>query len=170
MSDASPARAARNAAILAAEAQFRERAAAIVSLVLRRAHGGDPFCLRLCLERALPAGRIAPTVALAPDYDPGNLTYVFGAIGAALDEGRINVRQTSRLLDALGAPPDRRFAPSGAGSMRARPGVGEVRKFADIEADLAQALAALGLDDFITVAPRGPGGILENRTNTEQTP
>ena len=130
-----------------------------MSLVLRRAHGGDPVCLRLCLERALPAGRIPPAVNLASDYDPGNLKRVFGAIGAALDQGRINIRQASRLLDALGAP------------VRARPGVTQVRKFADIEADLAQALAALGLDDFITAAPRAPGGILEHRqTNTEETP
>ena len=62
--------ATRNAAIHVAEAAFRERAAHIVSLVLRRAHGGDPVCLRLCLERALPAGRIPPAVCLAPGYDP----------------------------------------------------------------------------------------------------
>jgi hypothetical protein len=96
--------AARNAAIHAAEAQFRERAASIVSLVLRRAHGGDPVCLRLCLERALPAGRIPPPVALGPDHDPGNLERVFGAIGAAVGQGRINIRQASRLLDSLSAP------------------------------------------------------------------
>ena len=151
--------AARNAAIHAAEARFRAGAADIVSLVLRRAHGGDPACLRLCLERALPAGRLPPPVALAPDYDPGNLKRVFGAVGAALDDGRINIRQASRLLDALGAP------------VRARADVTQVRKFADIEADLAQCLAALGLDDFITVAPRGPGGILENhQPNREENP
>jgi hypothetical protein len=158
----SPRLAARNAAIHAAEARFRGQAADIVSLVLRRAHGGDPACLKLCLERALPAGRVPPPLELAPDYDPGNLKYVFGAIGTALDDGRINVRQASRLLDVLGAPPDRRFAPSGAGSMRALPGVTQVHKFAEIEADLAQSLAAIGMDHFITVAPRGPGGILEN--------
>jgi hypothetical protein len=155
----SPVLAARNAAIHAAEAAFRERAASIVSLVLRRAHGGDPVCLRLCLERALPAGRIPPSVELAPDYDPGNLKHVFVTVAAGLDQGRINIRQASRLLDALGAP------------VRARPGVAQLRKFADIEAGLAETLAALGLDDFITVAPRGPGGILENHpTNTEETP
>jgi len=143
-------RAARNAAVLAAEAQFRARAADIVSIVLRRAHGGDPVCLKLCLERALPAGRVPPAVEIAPDYDPENLKRVFGAVAAALDQGRINLRQASRLLDALGAP------------VRARPGVAQVRKFADIEADIAQCLAALGLDDFLTVAPRGPGGILEH--------
>jgi hypothetical protein len=147
-------RAARNAAVLAAEAAFHARAADIVSLVLRRAHGGDPVCLELCLERALPAGRMPPAIALAPDYDPGNLARVFGAIAAALDDGRINVRQAARLLDALGAP------------VRARPGVTQVRKFADIEADLAQCLAAIGMDHFLTIAPRGPGGILENK----QTP
>jgi hypothetical protein len=159
MSEVPPILAARNAAIHAAEARFRAGAASIVSLVLRRAHGGDPACLRLCLERALPAGRIPPPVELAPDYDPGNLKLVFGAIGAALDQDRITIRQASRLLDALGAP------------VRARADVKQVRAFADIEADLAQALAALGLDDFITVAPRGPGGILENyQPNTEETP
>jgi hypothetical protein len=71
----SQSRATRNAAILAAEATFRERAADIVSLVLRRAHGGDPVCLGLALERALPAGRIPPPIALAPDYNPGTLKY-----------------------------------------------------------------------------------------------
>ena len=151
--------AARNAAIHAAEAHFRAGAEDIVSLVLRRAHGGDPVCLRLCLERALPAGRIPPAIDLAPDYDPGNLKLVFGAIGAALDQDRITIRQASRLLDALGAP------------VRARADVTQVRKCADIEADLAQALAAIGMDHFLTVAPRGPGGILENYpTNTEETP
>jgi hypothetical protein len=151
--------AARNTAIHAAEALFRAQAANIVSLLLRRAHGGDPVCLELCLERALPAGRIPPRLPLAPDYDPDNLMRVFGAIGAALDAGRINVRQASRLLDALGAP------------VRARPGVALVRKFADIEAGLAQALAALGMDDCLTVAPCGPGGILEHyQTKTEENP
>jgi len=67
MSEAPPSLAARNAAIHAAEARFRAGAASIVSLVLRRAHGGDPVCLKLCLERALPAGRIPPPLALAPD-------------------------------------------------------------------------------------------------------
>ena len=57
-SQATPAH--RNAAILAAEALFHDRAADIVSVVMRRAHGGDPVCLRLCLERALPAGRLPP--------------------------------------------------------------------------------------------------------------
>jgi hypothetical protein len=162
MTDHQPSQlAARNAAIHAAEAAFRERAASIVSLVLRRAHGGDPVCLRLALERALPAGRLPPAVDLAPDYDPGNLKVVFGAVGAALDQGRINIRQASRLIDALGAP------------VRARPAVTQVRKFADIEADLAACLGGLALDDFITVAPRGPGGILEHEstnTDTEETP
>ena len=65
----------RNAATLAAEAAFRARAADIVSLVLRRAHGGDPVCLGPALERALPAGRIPPAVEIAGDYDPGNLKY-----------------------------------------------------------------------------------------------
>ncbi|MBV8753829.1 MAG: hypothetical protein JO328_13295 [Hyphomicrobiales bacterium] len=167
--------AARNAPILAAMAQFAECAAGIVSVVMRRAQGGDPVCLKLCLARALPVGRLPPPIDLVPGYDPANLNRNFAAIGALVVENRINIRQASRLLDSLGAPPDRRFAPSGAGSRRLRPAVAQVRKFAEIEAGLAKALAALGMDDFVTVAPRAPGGIgenypIDNQTNTEQTP
>jgi hypothetical protein len=159
MSKAPLTLATRNAAIHAAEAQFRQQAADIVSIVLRRAHGGDPVCLKLCLERALPAGRLPPKVDLAPGYDPGNLECTFDMIGTALTEGRINIREASRLLDALGA------------GVRARASVTQVRAFAEIEADIAKTLAALGLDDFITVAPRGPGGILEHhQPNREETP
>ena len=140
--------AGRNAPILAAEAAFAQRAGEIVSVVMRRAHGGDPVCLRLCLQRALPVGRLPPPVDLAPGYDPANLNRTFDAIGALVGENRIHLRQASRLLNALGAP------------VRARPAVAQVRKFAEIEADLAKTLASLGRDDFLTVAPRAPGGIL----------
>ena len=149
--------AARNAPILAAMAQFAERAAEIVSVVIRRAQGGDPVCLKLCLARVLPVGRLPPRIDIAPDYDPGNLNRIFTAIGALLERHRINIRQASRLLDCLGAP------------VRLRPAVAQVRKFANIEAGLAKTLAALGLDDFLTVAPGAPGGIFETQlTNQEQ--
>ena len=149
-----PALAARNAPILAAMAQFAEHAAEIVSVVIRRAQGGDPVCLKLCLARALPAGRLPPPIALAPGFDPWKLNRVFKAIDALVAAKRINIRQASRYLDALGAP------------VRLRPAVAQVRKFADIEADLAKRLAALGRDDFVTVAPGAPGGIFEiQRTN-----
>jgi hypothetical protein len=149
--------AARNAAILAAEAAFGEQAAGIVSVIIRRAEGGDPVCLRLCLARALPAGRLPPPIALAPGFDPANLNRVFKAIGTLVEAKRINIRQASRYLDALGAP------------VRLRPAVAQVRKFADIEADLAKRLASLGRDDFVTVAPRAPDLILESQQpNQEQ--
>ena len=125
-------------------------------------------CASSSASRALPVGRRAPRIDSAPGYDPGNLNRIFTAIGALLERSRINIRQASRLLDSLGAPPDRRFAPSGAGSVRLRPAVTQVRQFAAIEGGLARTLAALGLDDFLTVAPGAPGGIFENRTNQEQ--
>ena len=149
--------AARNAPILAAMAQFAEKAADIVKVVIRRAQGGDPVCLKLCLKRALPVGRLAPKLDLAPGYDPGNLRRMFTAIGALLERHCINIRQASGLLDCLGAP------------VRLRPAVAQVRKFADIEACLAKTLAALGLDTFLTVAPVAPGGIFDALlTNQEQ--
>jgi hypothetical protein len=148
MSEPQSTPAARNAPILAARALFEARAAGIVSVIIRRAEGGDPVCLRLCLARALPFGRLPPPIALAPGFDPWNLNRVFAAIGTLVAANGINIRQASRLLDALGAP------------VRARPAVAQVRKFAEIEADLAKTLASLGLDDFLTVAPRAPGGIL----------
>jgi hypothetical protein len=130
----------RNAPILAAEARFAAWAVRFVSLVMARAEGGDPAAMRLCLERVLPAGRLAPR-DLGPACDPANLRRAFGAIGAALADGRINIRQASRLLDALGAP------------VRARPAAGEVRAFAAIEATLAKTLAAMGIDHVFTVPP-----------------
>ena len=151
-----PALAARNAPILAAMAQFAEHAAEIVSTVIRRAQGGDPVCLKLCLKRALPVGRLAPKIDLAPDYDPGNLQRMFTAIGALLERHCINIRQASRLLDCLGAP------------VRLRPAVAEVRKYANIEAGLAKTLSALGLDTFLTVAPAAPGGIFDKLTSQGQ--
>jgi hypothetical protein len=148
---------ARNAPILAAEAAFAERAASIVSVIIRRAEGGDPVCLKLCLARALPAGRLPPPIALAPGFDPANLNRVFAAIRTLVEENGINIRQASQYLDALGAP------------VRLRPAVAQVRQFAEIEADLAKILASLGRDDFLTVAPRAPGAILQNKqTNQEQ--
>ena len=165
-----PALAARNAPILAAMAQFAEQASAIVSVLIRRAQGGDPVCLKLCLKRALPVGRLAPKIDIAPGYDPGNLKGMFTAIGALLERHCINIRQASRLLDCLGAPPDRRSAPSGAGSMRLRPAIVQIRKYANIEAGLAKTLSALGLDDILTVAPGGFGGVFETHQTNQAPP
>src|SRR5262249_38187381 len=134
-------------------------AANIVSLVLPRAHGGEPVCLELCLERALPPARIAPPLNLAPDYGASNLQRVVGAIGAAPDQGRLNIRQAPRLLDPPAAPG------------LAAPSVAQVREYAEIKPAPARALAAIGLDHCRTVAPCGPGGILENhQIKREQTP
>jgi hypothetical protein len=139
-------------------AQFAERAAEIVSVVIRRAQGGDPVCLKLCLTRALPVGRRPPRLDIAPGYDPANLNRTFTAIGALLERSRINIRQASRLLDSLGAP------------VRLRTAVAQVRQFADIEAGLARTLGALGIDDFLTVAPGAPGGILETQQTNQAPP
>ncbi|MBV8755085.1 MAG: hypothetical protein JO328_19695 [Hyphomicrobiales bacterium] len=51
-------------------AQFAEHAAEIVSVVIRRAQGGDPVYLKLCLARVLPVGRVPPRPDNAPRREP----------------------------------------------------------------------------------------------------
>ena len=60
---------------------------------------------------------------------------------AAGGVGRDVPQAASERLDCLGAP------------VRLRHAVAQVRKFADIEAGLAKTLGAIGIDDFLTVAP-----------------
>jgi hypothetical protein len=150
--------AARNRPMLAAEALFAQRAERIVRLVIARAEGGDPVCLRLCLERALPAGR-APPLDLGPVHDRASLKRACGEIGDALEAGRINIRQAMALLHGLG------------GDAWRLPMAATVRAYAQAEAELAKAAAAMAQDHGITVAPRARGGLLDrHQTNTEKTP
>jgi hypothetical protein len=154
---ASP-RASRNAPILDAEALFAQRAERIVRLVIARAEGGDPVCLRLCLERALPAGR-EPPLDLGPVHDRASLKRACGEIGDALAAGRINIRQAMTLLHGLG------------GDAWRLPMAATVRAYAQAEAELAKAAAAMAQDHGITVAPRARGGMLDpDQTNKETTP
>lgn len=150
--------AARNAPILAAEALFARRAERIVRLVIARAEGGDPVCLRLCLERALPAGR-EPPLDLGPVHDRASLKRACGEIGDALEAGRINIRQAMTLLHGLG------------GDAWRLPTAATVRAYARAEAGLAKAAAAMAQDHSITVAPRARGRMLDpKQTNKEATP
>jgi hypothetical protein len=127
---------ARNRAILAAEARFAARAEAFVGHIMARAEGGDPVAIRLCMERAVPLGRAG---APAPAEDRDAARRAIAEITAALVAGRINVRQTMWMLDALGD------------DVRRLPGVAALRPLAKAEADLAQAMGAMGMDHFITV-------------------
>jgi hypothetical protein len=136
--------AARNRPLLAAEARFGAWAERLVGRVIARAEGGDPVAMRLCMARAVPVGR-RPPLALGPVEDRAGARRAIGEITAALGAGRINIRQTAACLAALGE------------QGRNLPGLAAVRAAAQVEADLAQATGAMGMDHFFTVPPAAPG-------------
>jgi hypothetical protein len=136
--------ASRNRDLLAAEARFGAWADRLVGRVIARAEGGDPAAMRLCMARAVPVGR-RPPLALAPVEDRDSARRAIEEITAALDAGRINVRQTMACLMALGE------------QGRDLPGLAAVRAAARVEADLAQTMGAMGMDHFFTVPPAAPG-------------
>jgi hypothetical protein len=140
MPDPASPLAARNRDLLAAEARFGAWAERLVGQVMARAEGGDPAAMRLCMERAVPVGR-RPPLPLAPVEDRGGARRAIEEITAALDARRINIRQTMACLAALGD------------QGRNLPGLAAVRAAAKVEADLAQAMGAMGMDHFFTVPP-----------------
>jgi hypothetical protein len=146
--------AARNRDLLAAEARFGAWAERLVGGVIARAEGGDPAAMRLCMARAVPVGR-RPPLPLGPVADRGGARRAIGEIAAALCAGRINIRQTAACLAALGE------------QGRDLPGLAAVRAAAKVEADLAQAMGAMGTDHFFTVPPARAAAA--EATNANQT-
>jgi hypothetical protein len=149
--------ASRNRELLAAEARFGAWAERLVGRIMARAEGGDPVAMRLCMQRAVPVRR-GPPLPLTPAETPGDVRRAMAQIAAALDAGRINIRQAMACLDALGD------------DVRRLPGVAAVRAAARIEADLAQVMGAMGLDHVFTVPPRSPAAHADpDPTNEEPT-
>lgn len=121
---------------------------------MARAEGGDPVAMRLCMQRAVPVRR-GPPLPLGPVEDRAGARRAIAEITAALDGGRINIRQTMASLDALGD------------HVRRLPGVAAVRAAARVEADLARVMGAMGLDHVFTVPPAALAGA--GSTNEEPT-
>jgi hypothetical protein len=135
---------ARNQATLALEAMFDAQAEALVHGIIDRAVGGHPAAMRLCLARALPVGRGRPLpIRLPPVENPEDMRKAIADIDAAFAAGTITIREAAALLGALD------------GHMGHIPGIEALRKAAGVEADLAKAAAALGIDTFITIS-EGP--------------
>jgi hypothetical protein len=145
--------AARNRDLLAAEARFGAWAERLVGRIAARAEGGDPVAMRLCMQRAVPVRR-GPPLALPPAETPDDARRAMAQIAAALDAGRINIRQAMACLDALGD------------HVRRLPGVAAVRAAARVEADLAQAMGAMGMDHFFTVPPATRAGSNQTKEPT----
>jgi hypothetical protein len=138
------ARGARNKATLALEAMFDAQAEELVHAIIDRAVGGHPAAMRLCLERALPVGRGRPLpIRLPPLENPEDMRKAIAEISAAFGAGTITIREAAMLLGAF------------EGHMGHIPAIETLRKAARVEADLAKAAAALGIDRFITIS-EGP--------------
>jgi len=134
----------RNRTFLALEARFAARAEGLVNTIINRALGGDPAAMRLCLERALPVGRgRPPPIQLPPVESPDDARRAMAEVTAALGAGTITIREAVQLLDAV------------ASHLGHIPAIETVRKAARIEADLAKAAGAIGIDHVFTIS-EGP--------------
>src|SRR6266852_921559 len=111
---------------------------------LSQGQSGHPAAMRLCLARALPVGRGRPLpIRLPPVENPEDMRKAVADIDAAFAAGTITIREAAVLLGALD------------GHMGHIPGIEALRKAARVEADLAKAAAALGIDHVCTIS-EGP--------------
>jgi len=84
-------RGARNHATIIAEALLDGEAAALTRKVIEKAKGGDPVCLRLCMERLLPPRRDRPVrLELPPIETAADAAKAMGKVLTSLSHGDIS--------------------------------------------------------------------------------
>jgi hypothetical protein len=116
----------------------------MVREIVWRATGGHPAAMRMCLKFALPVGRGRPLpVRLPPLESPKKQRKAARTIAVAMAHGFLTLREGVQLLEAIEAQ---------GGHI---PGIEIVRKHAAIEASIANAAAAMGLDHDLTIS-EGP--------------
>jgi Family of unknown function (DUF5681) len=91
---------ARNTKSLAMEEELAKHAQEAVDLVMRRARGGDPTCLRLLIERVLPIGTNRPLALDLPKVECADDAQVALTIDA-FGRGEITVREFSPMLGSV---------------------------------------------------------------------
>jgi hypothetical protein len=116
----------------------------MLDTLVRQALGGHPPSLRACERWGIAVGRGRPLpITLAPIENAADARAAVAQITAELRAGRLTVRETARLLRAV--------EPFHPGSQA----IALVKQMARIEADLAEAAAAIGHDYFFTIS-EGP--------------
>jgi len=93
---------ARNKKTIAMEEEFAEHSQEAVEIVMRRARGGDPTCLRLLMARIMPTGVDRPLPLELPKVESADdaqkaLNMVIEAFG----RGAITVRELSPMLGSV---------------------------------------------------------------------
>ena len=93
---------ARNKKTLAMEGEIDKHAEEALELVMRRARGGDPTCLRLLIERVVPTGT---NRALAPELPKiecaDDAQTALNMVIEAFGRGAITVREFSPMLGSV---------------------------------------------------------------------
>jgi hypothetical protein len=89
-----------NKATLAAQALFQEEAEALVAKAVEMALQGDRACLRLCIDRLIPARKDLP---LPPGFPKiggsADLPHFFAAVAARFEEGEITPSEAKALKE-----------------------------------------------------------------------
>src|SRR5262245_55925890 len=88
----------RNKAALAMQAMLDGEAEAIVDRLIRLAKSGDPFALKVCIDRILPRRREPPTpFRLPPVESAADLKAAYRALCEAVAAGELTVREADEL-------------------------------------------------------------------------
>jgi hypothetical protein len=90
---------ARNKKTLVFEAAYEDKAEEAVRDIMERAKGGQPAAMRLCMERAVPAGRHRRLAfALPPVKSPEGAEAAIEAVMEGLAEGVLTLAEVADLL------------------------------------------------------------------------
>jgi len=93
---------ARNRKTIAMEEEIEKHAQEAVDLIMRRARGGDPTCLRLLIERIVPTGTNRPLALELPKVRCADDAQVaLNTVVEAFGRGAITVREFSPMLGSV---------------------------------------------------------------------
>ena len=92
----------RNRATLAAEALLDGEAEALTRKCIELAMAGDPFALKLCLERLVPPRKERPlSFALPPIENGEDTNKAIGGVLAALAQGLVSLSEAREAIELI---------------------------------------------------------------------
>src|ERR1700736_4520197 len=93
---------ARNKKTIAMEEEIAKHAEEALDVIVQRARGGDPTCLRLLAERIVPTGTDRPLALELPKVECADDAQVaFNMVIEAFGRGEITVREFSPMLGSV---------------------------------------------------------------------